>query len=76
MEKSRTEDWKARSSVLARGHAVNLNELIGKRGESIFSVLITRWCEGRYWFIDTFLGDKHERTDFMVELIEPTVGHA
>jgi hypothetical protein len=55
---------------------VNINDSIGKRGESIFTVLITRWCDGHPWFIDTFLGEKHETTDFMVELIEPTAGHA
>jgi hypothetical protein len=55
---------------------VNLNDAIGRRGESIFTVLITRWCDGHPWFIDTFLGEKHETTDFLVELIEPTAGHA
>jgi Domain of unknown function (DUF4365) len=55
---------------------VNLNDAIGKRGESIFTVLITRLCDGHPWFRDTFLGEKHETTDFMVELIEPTAGHA
>jgi hypothetical protein len=55
---------------------VNLNDSVGKRGESIFTVLITRWCDGHPWFSDTFLGEKHETTDFMIELIEPTAGHA
>ncbi len=55
---------------------MNLNDSIGKRGESIFTVLITRWCDGHPWFIDTFLGEKHETTDFLVELIDPTAGHA
>ncbi len=55
---------------------MNLGDIIGRRGESIFTVLITRWCGGRAWFTDTFLGDKHQTTDFLVELIEPTTGHA
>ncbi len=55
---------------------MNFNDAIGKRGESIFTVLITRWCDGHPWFRDTFLGEKHETTDFLVELIEPTAGHA
>ena len=55
---------------------MNLKDSIGKRGESIFTVLITKWCDGHPWFIDTFLGEKYETTDFMVELIEPTAGHA
>jgi hypothetical protein len=55
---------------------VNLSDSIGRRGESIFTVLITKWCDGHPWFVDTFLGEKHETTDFMVDLIEPTAGHA
>jgi hypothetical protein len=55
---------------------VNLKDFIGKRGESIFTVLITKRCDGRPWFTYTFLGDKHDTTDFMVELIKPTAGHA
>ena len=55
---------------------MNLNDPIGKRGENIFTVLITKWCDGHPWFSDTFLGEKHETTDFMIELIEPTAGHA
>lgn len=55
---------------------MNLNDSIGQRGEKIFSVLITRWCDGHPWFTDTFQGDKHETTDFLVELVEPTAGHA
>src|SRR5437762_961435 len=55
---------------------MNRKDLLGARGESIFSVLITTWCGGRQLFIDTFLGAKHETKDFMVELIEPTSGHA
>jgi hypothetical protein len=63
-------------SEIARGRSVNLRDHIGKRGESIFTVLITRWCDGHPWFRDAFLGEKHETTDFMIELIEPTAGHA
>jgi hypothetical protein len=55
---------------------VNLKDSIGRREESIFTVLITRWCDRRPWFIESFLGEKHEATDFLVELIEPTAGHA
>ncbi len=55
---------------------MNLKDYIGRRGESIFTVLITKWCDGHPWFIETFLGEKHDTTDFMVELIEPTAGHA
>src|ERR1700730_14836470 len=55
---------------------MDLKDYIGKRGESIFTVLITRWCDGKPLFNDIFLGDKHETSDFIVELINPTSGHA
>lgn len=55
---------------------MNLNDLKGSRGEQIFTVLITRWCLGRPLFIDSYLGEKHEATDFLVELIDPPCGHA
>lgn len=45
---------------------------IGHRGENIFRMLITRCCRGRYYFHETFLGEKHEATDFSVELIGAT----
>ncbi len=59
-----------------RGFAVNLSDLIGKRGENIFTVSITKWCDGHPWFIEQFLGEKHQTTDFLVDLIGPTAGHA
>jgi hypothetical protein len=37
---------------------VNLSDLVGKRGESIFTVLITKWCDGHQWFKETHLGEK------------------
>jgi Domain of unknown function (DUF4365) len=46
---------------------------IGKRGETLFRVLITKWCDGQPWFEATFLGEKAEGLDFMVQLIGPTV---
>ena len=54
---------------------MNLNDLKGERGENIFTVLITKWCSGHPFFTDSFLGEKHETTDFLVELINPTCGH-
>jgi hypothetical protein len=55
---------------------MNLKDYIGKRGENIFTVLITKWCDGKPLFSDNFLGEKHEGTDFVVELVNPTSGHA
>jgi len=51
-------------------------DYIGKRGESIFSVLITTWCNRAPLFFDVFLGEKHPTTDFFVELVNPNVGKA
>jgi hypothetical protein len=45
---------------------------IGHRGENIFRALITRFCYGRFYFHEVFLGEKHATTDFKVELINPT----
>jgi hypothetical protein len=56
--------------------AMNLKDYIGKRGEKIFSVLITKFCDGKPWFDDTFLGEKAEARDFLVNLVEPTSGDA
>ncbi|MHC5541122.1 hypothetical protein ACYOEI_23110 [Singulisphaera rosea] len=55
---------------------MNLKDRIGKRGESIFAVIISEWCNGRPWFSETFLGDKHPTTDFCVELIDPNARSA
>jgi hypothetical protein len=55
---------------------MNLKDYIGKRGEKIFSVLITKWCDGRPWFDELFLGEKAEAKDFLVNLIEPSSGDA
>jgi hypothetical protein len=54
---------------------MNLKDYMGRRGENIFTVLITKWCNGKPLFTDNFLGEKHETTDFLVELINPTCGH-
>jgi hypothetical protein len=55
---------------------MNLADRIGKRGENIFRVLITRWCDGHPWFDEIFLGDKQETIDFMVKLIDASTGGA
>jgi len=55
---------------------MNIQDYVGKRGERIFSVLITRWCDGTPWFDDVFLGEKQPTKDFIVNLIEPTSGDA
>ena len=39
--------WKSR---------MTLKDYIGKRGEKIFSVLITKFCGGKPLFDETFLG--------------------
>jgi hypothetical protein len=49
---------------------------IGKRGEALFRVAITRWCGGEQWFDDTFLGEKAEGLDFEVRLLGSAVFHA
>jgi hypothetical protein len=49
---------------------MNIRGRIGNRGERLFTVLISEWCNGRPWFEDIPLGGKHEAKDFMVELIE------
>lgn len=60
----------------ARASSMNLKDYIGKRGEIIFCMLITKWCEGEPWLDVTFLGEKAETKDFMVNLIEPASGDA
>lgn len=52
---------------------MNIKDYIGKRGETIFKALITKWCGGRPWFDDIFLGEKAETRDFLVNLIGPSV---
>ena len=51
---------------------MNMKDLIADRGESILKVLITDWCRNNAnlpWFSEAvFLGQKHQTTDFMVEL--------
>jgi len=49
---------------------------IGKRGESLFTAMITRPCYNRMWFMDTFMGDKYPTIDFYVDLIDPTAERA
>ncbi len=49
---------------------------IGKRGENIFTVLITKGCSGKPWFDETRLGDKAEAKDFLVNLIDTAGGDA
>jgi len=51
-------------------------DMIGKRGEALFSVAITAFCDGKFWFEDTFLGAKAEGLDFSVRLIDSSVFHA
>ena len=55
---------------------MNLNDYKGKRGRVYFIVLISTWCDGSPLFNERFLGEKHETTDFLVELVNPTSGHA
>jgi hypothetical protein len=55
---------------------MDLRDYIGKRGEAIFRVLITEWCDGKPWFDDNFLGEKQPTKDFIVNLIEPKSGDA
>ena len=55
---------------------MSLADWIGKRGESIFRVLISRWCDGHPWFDETFLGEKQEAKDFIVKLIDSSTGDA
>jgi hypothetical protein len=51
-------------------------DIIGKRGESLFGAIITRWCGGEQWFDHRFLGDKAEALDFEVTLLGSSVFHA
>jgi hypothetical protein len=49
---------------------MNLRDYIGKRGENLFRVIIGELCDGGPWFDETYLGEKHTTTDFLVELVE------
>ena len=40
------------------------NDLVGERGEDLFRVAITRWCNGEHWFQVTYQGEKAEALDF------------
>src|SRR5438128_869782 len=51
-------------------------DIIGKRGEALFRVIITRWCGGEQWFQETFKGEKAEGLDFEVTLLGSSVFHA
>jgi hypothetical protein len=51
-------------------------DIIGKRGEELFRVAITKWCSGKPWFDETFLGEKAEGLDFEVTLLGSSVFHA
>jgi hypothetical protein len=51
-------------------------DIIGKRGEELFRVAITKWCSGKQWFDETFMGEKTEGLDFEVTLLESSVFHA
>jgi hypothetical protein len=51
-------------------------DLIGERGEALFRVAITRWCDGRQWLRAVFLGEKEEGLDFEVVLIDSKVFRA
>ncbi len=51
-------------------------DIIGKRGEALFRVAITKWCSGKQWFDETFEGEKAEGLDFEVTLLRSSVFHA
>jgi hypothetical protein len=59
-----------------RVQRMNIRDRIGKRGQSLFTVIIGEWCDGKPWFDEQFMGDKREGKDFTVELIEPTSRYA
>lgn len=50
---------------------MNIRDWVGARGEYIFAVIITDWCDGRFWFDGNFLGAKHPVKDFIVDLVDP-----
>ena len=49
---------------------------IGKRGEVLFRVKITKWCDGKQWFDERFLDAKAEALDFEVTLLDSAVFQA
>jgi hypothetical protein len=55
---------------------MNIKDYIGKRGEVIFPMLITKWCDGKPWFDVVFLGEKAEAKDFLANLVVPESGDA
>ena len=55
---------------------MNIKDYIGERGEVIFIMLITKWCDKRPWFQGLFLGAKAEAKDYLITLVEPTSGDA
>jgi hypothetical protein len=54
----------------------NEEEIVGKRGEVLFRAFITKWCRGKPWFDERFLGEKAEGLDFEVTLRDSAVFHA
>jgi hypothetical protein len=55
---------------------MNEKDYIGMRGETVFSFLVGKRCNKRFWFTVQFLGGKAETKDFTVTLIEPSCGEA
>lgn len=51
-------------------------DLVGKRGEALFQVIITKWCDGEQWFDANFLGEKAEGLDFEVFPLGSSVFYA
>jgi len=55
----------------------SLKDLLGKRGECLFGVMISRWhSNNRPIFDAVFLGDKQPCVDFIVQLLDaPIIAH-
>jgi uncharacterized protein DUF4365 len=51
-------------------------DIIGSRGEVLFRYVITRWCRGKPWFLESFMGEKAEGLDFEVTLLGSSSFHA
>lgn len=62
-------------ALFRRASSVSM-DIIGKRGEALFRVAITKWCGGEQWFEETFKGEKAEGLDFEVTLLRSPVFHA
>jgi hypothetical protein len=60
---------------MRRAALVN-KDYIGKRGEDLFRVAITRSCGGEQWFDQRFMGEKAEGLDFEVTLCRSSVFQA